>query len=89
MKPTSVPTPDRHELMQALRASGCAIDLDVALASPALARCLALTATAMREQHTLMTASYRPSDVDFLVLRLRKMVGDLDHQKLRAGPEGN
>lgn len=77
--------PDRAELERALRAARCRIDLDTALASPALARCLELTAHAMRQQ---ANPSSTQSPADALApwaARLRRLVGDLDHQALRAG----
>ena len=52
-------TPTRDELHRALRASGCAISLDDALKSPALALALKNTATA------LVAAASRPPRIDF------------------------
>lgn len=76
--------PERTELERALRAAGCRIDLDTALASPALARCLELTVDAMRRQNA---KSIPPSSAALApwAARLRRLVGDLDHQALRAG----
>lgn len=76
--------PDRVELERALREAGCRIDLDTALASPALARCLELTVDAMRRRATSSTQSPAAS-LEPWAARLRRLVGDLDHQALRAG----
>lgn len=81
--------PDRVELERALRAAGCRIDLDTALASPALARCLELTADAMREQARLSSSQSSNDALEPWAARLRRLVGDLDHQALRAGTNSN
>lgn len=78
----------RAELERALRAAGCRIDLDTALASPALARCLELTADALRRQPPTTPATSSTA-FDVRAARLRRMVGDLDHQALRAGTDDN
>jgi hypothetical protein len=77
--------PDRVELERALRAAGCRIDLDAALASPALVRCLELTVDAMRQQAHPSSTQSSAGALDPWTARLRRLVGDLDHQALRAG----
>ena len=81
--------PDRAELERALRDAGCYIDLDVALSSPATARCLTLMVDAQRRQSN--PSPDTPSSVVLTpwVARLRRLVGDLDHQALRSGSDGN
>lgn len=77
--------PDRVELERALREAGCRIDLDTALASPALARCLELTVDAMRRQANPSPTLPSSAALAPWAARLRRLVGDLDHQALRAG----
>jgi len=81
--------PDRTELERALRAAGCRIDLDAALASPALARCLELTVDAMRRQSNPSPTLPSSAALAPWAARLRRLAGDLDHQALRAGGDGN
>lgn len=81
--------PDRIELERALRAAGCRIDLDAALASPALARCLELTVDAMRRQSNPSPNLPSSAALAPWAARLRRLAGDLDHQALRAGGDGN
>ena len=76
--------PTRKELHAALRASGCDLDLDAALANPTIARCLTLAAEATRPHRA--THAHSPfSDLVALNNRLRRLVGNIDHQLLRAG----
>lgn len=81
--------PDRAELERALRDAGCRIDIDTALASPALARCLELTVDAMRRQTNPSPILPTSTVLAPWAVRLRRLVGDLDHQALRAGGDGN
>ncbi|WP_417252768.1 hypothetical protein [Castellaniella sp.] len=81
--------PDRTELERALRDAGCRIDIDTALASPALARCLELTVDAMRRQTNPSPILPASTVLEPWAVRLRRLVGDLDHQALRAGGDGN
>lgn len=76
--------PSRVELHDALRASGISLDLDTALANPAISRCLTLAAEATRDRHPRKPISSL-SDITALNQRLRRLVGNIDHQLLRAG----
>lgn len=81
--------PDRAELERALALAGCRIDLDTAMSSPALARCLKLTVIALRSQTT--PSPTLPTSVSLApwAARLRRLAGDLDVPALQAGPDAN
>jgi hypothetical protein len=75
--------PTRDELHDALHASGVKLDLDLALANPNLAHCLTLAAEAARSRRA--PASMHDGNITALNQRLRRLVGEIDHQLLRAG----
>lgn len=81
-------TLSRHEIEQALLTANCQIDIDAALASPAAARCLEIMVLEMRnkkfstDQDQIRLAN---KAVSLLADRLKKMVGNIDYQSIRAG----
>jgi len=76
----------REQLQKALIASDCGLSLDDALSSPALARCLKLTALAM---HGDSPQAPEPSVATCAELawarRLLALAGKTDWAKLQAG----
>lgn len=75
---------NRHQLQQALNATGCALDLDTALADPTLARCLQLTAKAMQRIDTPPTTPPQAAELA-RARRLLSWAGRTDFARLRAG----
>lgn len=81
--------PTREQLQHALWASGCALDLDTAMADPTLARCLTLTAQAAATTPTSKQPS--PDSRQHAELawarHLLSLVGRKDWQLIRAGDQ--
>lgn len=81
---TTTITRDQYE--QALDLANCDIDLDTALLSPALKRCLEMTVATInaREADKCTAAS---AAVQLMTARLRRLAGSIDYQAIRSGSD--
>lgn len=75
----------KNQLQQALDASGCRLDLDVALADPTLSRCLHITAKAMKDGKITHTNNEQTPRRTAWALRLLTLAGNTDWPRIRAG----